>query len=455
MNSFFLGVDASKGYADFVILDSNKKLVEANFQLDDTFEGHCRLYERLQAFCEKHRQALIHAAVESTGGYENNWYKALTNFQASLNIKVAHLNPLGVSHNSRADLKRNVTDAISARNVAEYLIAHPEKVRYEHQDPLAGLRKQWRFISMLTKQCTQLLNQLESLVYNANPELLAYCKDSTPQWVFKVLQRYPTAVKLARARVHALARIPHVSDQRATQLLTQAKTSVASATDEITAQLVVSTVKQIMHLKQQINTQNRLMTEQCDSAQVELLKSFSGIQDRSAIGLMLHIRNIERFATCKKFAAFFGLHPIYRISGDGVGAFRMSKKGCKQVRQILYMVALNAVQNNALIREIYAEKVAKGMPKKAALGLCMHKIARILYGMLKHNRAFDPQLDQRNRTRLQRPGKVAVNKSRRYQNYDPNAPISRRQAKKRMEREQSHSDISTNCGIQAPVPMSG
>jgi len=32
---------------------------------------------------------------------------------------------------------------------------------------------------MLTKQSTQLLHQLESLVYNANPEILIYCKDNT------------------------------------------------------------------------------------------------------------------------------------------------------------------------------------------------------------------------------------------------------------------------------------
>jgi hypothetical protein len=33
---------------------------------------------------------------------------------------------------------------------------------------------------MLTKQSTQLLNQLESLVYNAIPKILIYCKNNTP-----------------------------------------------------------------------------------------------------------------------------------------------------------------------------------------------------------------------------------------------------------------------------------
>jgi len=73
------------------------------------------------------------------------------------------LNPFGITHNSKADLKKNTTDKISAQNIAEYVIANPEKVVYRQQDRLAGLRKQRGFIKMLTKQCTQFLNQLNTI----------------------------------------------------------------------------------------------------------------------------------------------------------------------------------------------------------------------------------------------------------------------------------------------------
>ena len=45
MNQYFLGIDASKGYSDFVMLNEKKQPVIENFQLDDTFEGHAQLYE--------------------------------------------------------------------------------------------------------------------------------------------------------------------------------------------------------------------------------------------------------------------------------------------------------------------------------------------------------------------------------------------------------------------------
>jgi transposase len=455
MEKFYLGIDVSKGYADFIILNSKKQPAVDNFQLDDTFDGHSRLYTKLKKFLEAHPESILYSAVESTGGYENNWYNSLVDFQGSLNLKAARLNPLGVHHNSKADLKRNVTDKISAKSVAEYMIGHSEKVSYQLQDSLASLRKQWSFVKMLTKQCTQLLNQLEPLMYSANPEILVYCKDGPPGWVLKLLTKYPTAHNLGRAKVTSLARIPYISSARAEQLIANAKKSVASTIDKVTQQLIVATVKQIMHLKKTIKVQTDIMARDCSVSEVDLLKSFIGISDHSAIGLMLEIQSVKRFRTVKKLASFFGLHPALKISGDGVAAFRMSKKGRKEPRQILFMVAMTAITTNPLIRTIYEEHVDKGMEKMAALGLCMHKILRIIYGMLKNNQAFDPEIDLKNRERTSKQkNKLRRDKNRRYQSYDPKAPISRRQHLKRMEREQSHSaDNGTRIGIIAPVPF--
>ena len=139
MESYYMGIDVSKGYADFVILDAKKNVVEPNFQLDDTFGSHCKLFEILKRFFDSHSESVLFAAVESTGGYENNWLHSLNGFQGALNIRSARLNPLGVRANSKASLRRVITDKISALDVAEYLIAHPEKVTYQQEDSLAGL----------------------------------------------------------------------------------------------------------------------------------------------------------------------------------------------------------------------------------------------------------------------------------------------------------------------------
>lgn len=454
MALFFLGADVSKGYADFAILDEHRKPVLQNFQLDDTSKGHRHLLQIIEELLALHPGSRLFAAVESTGGYENNWYRSLQQFSQRLNVSVARLNALAVMHNSKADLKRNTTDKISARSIAEYLIAHPDKVPRQQSDQWAGLRKQWSFVRMLNKQCTQLLNQLEALLYTSHPGLLGFCKAGVPQWVLKLLLKYPTAAQLARAKAPSVAKIPYVSVQRAKELITAAKQSMASLSDPVTEQLVEATAKQILHLRKTIEVQEARMVAQCDMPEVELLKSLPGVSDASAIGLMIEIQDVRRFASAKKIASFFGLHPVFKTSGDGSSGYRMSKQGRKEPRRILFMVALSAIRCNRLIRELYEHHLSRGKAKMDAIGVCMHKILRIIYGMLKHQVPFDPQQDLRNRQRSARKAseQLSKDKSRRFQEFDPCAPISRRQNQKRKERKQPQGVSHTMCGVKTPVP---
>ena len=458
MKQFYLGIDVSKGYADFVILNARKQVVEKNFQLDDTFDGHTQLYQRLDQFLKENPGVQLYAAVESTGGYENNWYEGLVSFQATLNILTARLNPRGVYNNQKAAMNRITTDPISAKNVAEYLISHPEKVTYQAEDQMASLRKQFSFIQLLTKQRTQLLNQLESLLYACHPELLVFCKDGLRQWVLKLLVKYPTAKKLSKSKANCVAKIPYVSLDRAEELIKGAKESVASEGDMITENLVTHYAKQILQLTQTIDQQAKLMASHFENPEIAQLKTFSGISDYSAIGLLLEIQTVKRFSTSKKLASFFGLHPVFKISGDGVGGFRMSKQGRKNPRHLLFMVTLNAIQTNEVICEIYQYQLKKGMNKMSAIGLCMHKTIRIIYGMLKNKTSFDPEVDRENRQRSKSVKKrIKEDTNRRYQTFDAKAPISRRQLNKRrkkiMEQRQSQSEVIAENGIIAATPV--
>jgi len=172
---------------------------------------------------------------------------------------------------------------------------------------------------------------------------------------------------------------------------------------------------------------------------------------------MLEIQSIKRFSSAKKLASFFGLHPVFKASGDGTSGIHMSKQGRKEPRKILFMVALVSLTANPHIRKIYDEHTAKGMKKMAAIGLCMHKILRIIYGMLKNNQAYDSQVDQKNREgiKARKAPCTAKNANRRYEIFDKQAPISRRQSNKRKEWKQSQSDNITMCGIGVSTPSVG
>jgi transposase len=446
--NYYLGGDVSKGYADFVILNFEKTVIENNFQLDDTNDGHGKLYELLLDFFKKYPSAHIYASVESTGGYENNWYNFLCKCKCELQLSVARLNPVGVHHNLKASMNRNITDKISACAIAEYLLSHGDKIRYDSQDNYADLRKQKKYIDMLIKQKVQLGNQLEKILYSANPEILIYWSEDPANWLLQLLLEYPTAEKLSRAKANSLKKIPYLKDNNVEIIIEKAKKSVASSSGVITENLIVSMLTQILQLKAEIKKQEKSMAENCKLEEVELLKSFKGISDNSAIGLMLEIGFIERFSSAKKLASYCGLHPVFKQSGDGKSGMHMSKKGRKSPRAILYMVSFTAIKSNLLIREVYKKSRAKGMTHNAALGVCMHKILRIIYGMLKTNTRFDPAIDAANQQKEKaKEIKKPSDKNRRYQKLDESAPISKRQHRKRKAQNQSQNDNNIESGI--------
>lgn len=452
MTNYYLGIDVSKGYADFVMIDSKKQISEKNFQLDDTFDGHQKLFQFLESFFEGHPDATVYAGVESTGGYENNWFHALNKFQEYFNLKVARLNPKGIYHNNQASLKRVITDKVSAKTIAEYLINYPEKVNYENSDYFYPVRRKWHLIKSFTKEKVKYLNQLESYLYDANPDILVYCKDGVPKWVLKLLQQFPSAWALANATVDQVALIPYISRQRATELIENAKLSVASANDILTENSIIILAEDILRIEKRIAEQGDLILEHYPLPELEILKSFKSIGDISSLGLLIEIGVVERFPSVKHLASFFGLHPAFKMSGDGTWGIHMSKEGRKEPRAILYMVTLTAINHNPYIKEIYIENLKKGKTKMDAIGVCMHKILRIIYGMLKNNKSFNPEIDRKNREKS-KPSKTmrTQSKDRRFQGPDQNAPISRRQNKKRKEQEQSQDDNIVIHEIKNPA----
>jgi len=454
MPNYYFGIDVSKGYADFIMLDANKHVVEPNFRLDDTFAGHNALFRFLTQFFTAHDQATVFAAVESTGGYENNWYQTLHKFQQQFHLQVARVNPKGVNHNSKAGLNRIITDKLSAKNIAEYLITHAEKVMYQQQDYYYALRRKWKFIKSLTKEKTKYLNQLETMLYESNPELLVYCKNGVRQWLLKLLQQFPTAQALSQASVDTIAKIPYISKARAKKLLNSATHSVASMNDAMSEDSIKTIATRIVELQKLIRQQVAFMAEHFPTEELNLIKSFKSIGEFSAIGLLIEIGTIQRFPSVKHLASYFGLHPVFKTSGDGTRGMRMSKQGRKEPRAILFMVTLTAIHQNPLIKNLYINQLKKGKCKMDAIGVCMHKILRIIYGMLKNKTQFDPAIDQQYQNQqLTKKEDGQINKNRRYQQPDAQAPISRKQSMKRKEQERSQNEQVAMNGIAFP-PLS-
>jgi len=431
----YLGIDASKGYSDFALLGKNKQPLEEAFQLDDTRSGHNRLKELLQHFIAVHKISLLYCGIESTGGFENNWYAAFIEMSKSMPVKIARLNPSGVKKNIEAGLNRNITDALSARYIAEYLVSHTEKTSYEGQDTkYASFRDVQTCLNLQKKQSTQMINELKMVLYSSFPEMVRFCKDSIPTWVLEMLILYPVPACFIKLKPERLAKIRHITLGKAEDIIEKAKTSIASRPDATREFIIKSLARQILQKQEAIKDFKGFLAVNCTGPEVDLLQTIKGVGAYSAASIMVEIEDIKRFPSAKHLASYFGLHPELKQSGDKKVS-RMSKKGRPAIRATLYMCAQTAVVHDPHLKKIYHNHRSKGKTHRAAIGIVMHKLLRIVWGILSSNKPYDARVDQKNQTKNINEQKnietEEMDKKRRFQKPDLTAPISSRQNKKR------------------------
>src|SRR5688572_1995033 len=435
----FLGIDVSKGYADFLLLDEHKKVLEEGFQLEDNQKGRQRLKILIQEWFSKGITEL-YCGVESTGGYENNWYSHLKCLCAQMNIQVSRLNAKAVKAVSDATLKRTITDLVSAHNIACYLISFSEKVDYgrgtEKETRFKEGRQHYSYIRMLGKQKVQLSNQLEKLLYQHFGEMLVYCRHGIPSWLLRMVSQYPSAESVVKAGMKKLTAIKGISADKARVLVEKSGVSVQLISRE-SRHIIAATSKEILHKLELIEKEKQYLAKMYEHEEaVKLITSIQCIGVDSAIALMLEIEDVNRFAVTKKITAYYGVNPTFKQSGDGTWGSHMSKKGRCEIRAILYMASLSGIRCNSILKPLYARYRAKGMKHYQAMGVVMHKLLRIIYGVLKNKTPFDPAIDEHNTIKAKEKQKEKEElkkeqKKYRYQAVSTDAPLSNRAVQKR------------------------
>ncbi len=125
---------------------------------------------------------------------------------------------------------------------------------------------------------------------------------------------------------------------------------------------------------------------------VELITSIPGLGNTTAAKVLAYLGDVRRFKSAKALAAFIGVTPRLRESGSSVhGRSMISRSGHAAIRHSLYMPAMVALKHNPLIKEFGLRLKGEGLAPKAVISASMHKLVRIIYGVLKTRSMFNAQ----------------------------------------------------------------
>jgi transposase len=386
----FVGIDVSKDYSSAQGLDpEGKKLFYLEFGMNG--EGFSRLLNTLKTHGKDLSEVTV--GMESTGCYHTNLFA----FLCSEGIACVVINPLLISNFARLSLRKTKTDKKDALTIAQFLLAHRSKlsqVSYcQNSQDLKDLARERESLAVMI---AGLKNDVRRLLQMSFPELEHRCKLFT-ETMLRFLMKFPSArvirtakaTEISKALIHAEGKRKRVFIS-AEEIINLAKVSVAS--DSVAKELILSEkIETLLYLEGKQKRITEALVEACRSMRVDELDIITSVDGISAITgstFLAEVGDIELFSSSKHLIAFAGLDPSIHQSGQYEGISRISKRGNRHLRRVVFLMTLCAVRSQNAFREYFLRRKEEGLPPKKAILATAHKLLRVLFAMLSSKSCF-------------------------------------------------------------------
>lgn len=134
-----------------------------------------------------------------------------------------------------------------------------------------------------------------------------------------------------------------------------------------------------------------MLTDYCNSLMVEdleIITSVEGISNGTGTTFLAEMGKIGSYETHRYLIAYACIDPTVYQSGKYQGTSKISKRGNKHLRRVLWLMTVSVIMNNETFRAYYKKKKQAGLPYKKAVMATMHKLIRMLFAMLTHKERY-------------------------------------------------------------------
>jgi transposase len=301
------------------------------------------------------------------------------------------INPLLISNFARLSLRKTKTDKKDALTIAQFLLAHHRKLSHvSYSQSSQDLKDLARERESLAVMIAGLKNDVRRLLQMTFPELEHRCKLFT-ETMLRFSMKFPSARAIHSAKAKEIAKaLIHVEGKRkrvwisAEEIIVMAKSSVAA--ESVAKEWILSDkIETLLYLEGKKERITEVLVEACRSIRVEeldIITSVDGISTITGSTFLAELGDIQMFSSSKHVIAFAGLDPSIRQSGQYEGVSRISKRGNRHLRRVVFLMTLCAVRSQNVFREYFLKRKAEGLPAKKALLATAHKLLRVLFAML-------------------------------------------------------------------------
>ena len=212
--------------------------------------------------------------------------------------------------------------------------------------------------------------------------------------------RYQDAVKLYSPTDKALEQLQHLIAQR-TRLINCIIQLEVPLKELLECDLSAGTKELIKLQSQALNglqkslakveaSINKHIKDNSDiKNKIDRVTSIKGIGKQTAINMYVATNGFTAFESAKQLACYCGVVPFTKSSGTSVRfKTRVSPYANKNLKKLLHLCAMAAIQWNDELKQYYERKVAEGKNKMSVINAVRNKLVQRIFAVIRDDRAF-------------------------------------------------------------------
>ncbi|QAU26909.1 IS110 family transposase [Heyndrickxia coagulans] len=396
-----MGIDIAKRTHYACIVDDRGRVLQKSFSVPQAGNGFELFYQRVLAAMKEHEKSEVIVGIEPTGHYWLN----LAYFLEERGIPLVMVNPMHVKRSKELDdnlpTKHDRKDAlVIARLVKDGRFSYPRILKGME----AELRVGSTFRSKLTEELGAVKNMIIRWLDRYFPEFVQVfpsfgkmalaALECTP-FPSDLYQKQPDEVLSLFRKVEGLK-----SPQRpkTVRLIEVAAGSIGVTEGLEMARIEIATLVRRYHqLEQDIESITGQLIELVKiSAEYEWLSTVPGLGDTTIVDLLAEIGSFSHYQDPRQLIKLAGLTLRENSSGLHKGQKRISKRGRRKLRALLFRVMMPMIRHNEAFRKLheyytYTNRQVNPLRKKQSIVVLCGKLLKVLHGISTKHKPFDAQ----------------------------------------------------------------
>lgn len=366
-------------------------------EFSNTEAGFMTLKTWTEGIAEKYGKTAVIPGMEPTGHY---WF-ALGKFLQDSGMKPVHVNPHHVKKSKELDDNNpNKNDRKDPKTIAALV----NEGRFSYPYIPTGIYAEIRSLSNLRFQTQEELTRIKnriarwfSIYFPEYKDVYGDLKAVSGRMVLKTAPLPEDIVKLGAEGINQIwrnAKLRGVGMKRAETLAAAAEHSIGSKEAPEAARIEIKNLLNDMdvYASRMEELLQNIEEKLKEIPYIDKLMVIKGIGLVTVSGFIAEVGDIRRFDNPKQLQKLAGYAIVANDSGKHSGESRISYRGRKRLRYVLYEAAISLIGKNAEFREIYEyyrsrkENPLKKMQSVVAVAC---KIIRVFYAILTKGVDYD------------------------------------------------------------------